>query len=480
MAQRRSAPFRDLESPRKEKGHRPSDREGKLRRCKSKTLLIALGWLLALGVVVLMLHNESGGTTQHRLVERYSVVIDAGSTGSRIHVYTFSVGGKPGEVVLSDELFEHLKPGLSSYAGNPSAAANSLRSLLDKAVAHIPLEARATTRLFLGATAGLRLLQGSQSSDILAAVIVVLQSYPFVVDGVEVMDGSTEAQFAFVALNYLLGVLDSTPASIVDLGGGSVQVAHALDAHYDEHHPLATKYVADVDVPGSKLSLYTHSYLGFGLNAARAKMLRAGGAPACVPFGYMGAMDYEGAKLAVSSAAQAGAASFEKCAAAIAATLSLSAPCGAPAAQCSFDGAWRGGAGRVGGNVHLMSYLVERIEQANAAIFLEGDAAAAPGTEKGIASLQMLESAGRDICSLSFAELGAAKRYAHAFVGAGGSDGADAPFFCADLAFIHVLLARGLGIGEREALTLVKKLSYAGKPVEATWSLGAAIRSLAA
>ena len=315
MAQQRfrtdaSTPFRDLESPGKAKGHRSSGRKGTLRRCKSKTLLIALGWLLALGIVVLMLHKEAPRAAHRRFVERYSIVIDAGSTGSRIHVYTFAIG-TPDDVVLSDELFEHLKPGLSSYAGNPTAAANSLRPLLDKAVAHIPLEARATTRLFLGATAGLRLLQGSQSSDILAAVRVALQSYPFVVDGVEVMDGSTEAQYAFVALNYLLGVLGSTPASIVDLGGGSVQVAHALAAHYDEHHPLATKYVTDVDVPGSKLSLYAHSYLGFGLNAVRAKMLRAGGAPACVPSGYTGVMDYEGAKLAVSSAAQVGAASFE-------------------------------------------------------------------------------------------------------------------------------------------------------------------------
>lgn len=39
----------------------------------------------------------------------YSVVIDAGSTGSRVHVYEF--GQTPAGMELKDELFEQLKPG---------------------------------------------------------------------------------------------------------------------------------------------------------------------------------------------------------------------------------------------------------------------------------------------------------------------------------------------------------------------------------
>ena len=44
----------------------------------------------------------------------YAIVFDAGSTGSRIHVYKFT--RKNGHLELLFELFEQIKPGLSSFA----------------------------------------------------------------------------------------------------------------------------------------------------------------------------------------------------------------------------------------------------------------------------------------------------------------------------------------------------------------------------
>ena len=44
----------------------------------------------------------------------YAIVFDAGSTGSRIHVYKFT--REEGKLKLLFELFEQVKPGLSSYA----------------------------------------------------------------------------------------------------------------------------------------------------------------------------------------------------------------------------------------------------------------------------------------------------------------------------------------------------------------------------
>jgi len=136
-------------------------------------------------------------------------MIDAGSTGSRIHVYKFhNCFAAP---TLEHETFEQIKPGLSSYAGNPQRAAESLDALLDIAVAEIPTEFQTCTPLAVKATAGLRLLGEDQSLAILDAVEKrIHEKYPFPLpqkDGVIIMEGKDEGVYAWITTNYLLGML---------------------------------------------------------------------------------------------------------------------------------------------------------------------------------------------------------------------------------------------------------------------------------
>lgn len=50
---------------------------------------------------------------------QYAVVIDAGSTGSRVIAYEFHNGYLDGRLVLDKELFIETKPGLSFYHAEP-------------------------------------------------------------------------------------------------------------------------------------------------------------------------------------------------------------------------------------------------------------------------------------------------------------------------------------------------------------------------
>src|SRR5271154_4686197 len=130
---------------------------------------------------------------------QYALMIDAGSTGSRIHVYKFhNCFEAP---TLEHETFEQIKPGLSSYANSPEKAAESLDELLDIAVAEIPKELQSCTPLAIKATAGLRLLGEAQSRAILDAVAKRIHSkYPFPLpmeDGVNIMDGKDEGVYAW-------------------------------------------------------------------------------------------------------------------------------------------------------------------------------------------------------------------------------------------------------------------------------------------
>ena len=91
---------------------------------------------------------------------RYGIMLDAGSTGSRVHVYHFTYCPEaPGRPLLQGEVFEKVTPGLSHYAASPADAAASLAPLLDTAQRSIPRHLWASTPIALRATAGLRLLK---------------------------------------------------------------------------------------------------------------------------------------------------------------------------------------------------------------------------------------------------------------------------------------------------------------------------------
>lgn len=160
-------------------------------------------------------------------------MFDAGSTGSRVHVFKFATAREG--LVLHSDTFEQLKPGLgdAGWSSEPERAAASLKPLLDKAIEAVPASHQASTPVEVRATAGLRLLPGSTADHILEEVEKLLAASPFMVneDAVSIMDGSDEGAYAWLTLNYLLGKTGKPMEKLVgaiDLGGGSVQQAFAV------------------------------------------------------------------------------------------------------------------------------------------------------------------------------------------------------------------------------------------------------------
>ncbi|PON33459.1 Nucleoside phosphatase [Parasponia andersonii] len=100
---------------------------------------------------------------------RYGIVIDGGSTGSRIHVFGFDVEGQ-------DPVFDfgngglvsmRVNPGLSAYSDDPKALGDSLKELLEFGKGRVPRELWRETEIRLMATAGLRLLDPAVQDRIL-------------------------------------------------------------------------------------------------------------------------------------------------------------------------------------------------------------------------------------------------------------------------------------------------------------------------
>lgn len=198
--------------------------------------------------------------------KQYGAIIDAGSTGSRILAFEFHKAYLDGRLMLDNELFRELKPGLSSLT--PEKGAQQITQLLKEAKDFIPASYRSKTPLALKATAGLRLLGAAKSEEILEAVRAVFAQSGFLVNdhSVEIMDGTDEGIFSWFTVNYLSNRLTSrNTAAALDLGGGSTQVTYELN----EDLPSYKDFIHAVPIFNSELNVFTHSYLGLGLMALR-------------------------------------------------------------------------------------------------------------------------------------------------------------------------------------------------------------------
>lgn len=207
----------------------------------------------------------------------FVIMIDAGSTGSRVHIYEFNTCQTP--PVLVQETFEMLKPGLSSFDTDTVGAATSLDPLLALAMKTVPVAQQGCTPVAVKATAGLRLLGEEKANNILVEVRRHLQEdFPFAVvdgDGISIMDGKDEGVYAWITTNYLLGNIGSSEklptAAVFDLGGGSTQIVFEPEFTHDETMTDGDhKY--KMTFGNRDFILYQYSHLGYGLMQGRHKI----------------------------------------------------------------------------------------------------------------------------------------------------------------------------------------------------------------
>ncbi|KAL1878069.1 hypothetical protein VTK73DRAFT_8120 [Phialemonium thermophilum] len=226
--------------------------------------------------------------SKEKPIVQYVMMIDAGSTGSRIHIYKFNNCFASPE--LESEVFKQTKKiegqssGLSAYADDPEAAAKSLDVLMEEAMKVVPDKLKACSPVAVKATAGLRLIGPEKSQKILDAVRRHLETnYPFPVvskeeNGVAIMDGSDEGVFAWITTNYLLGKIGgpdhSETAAVLDLGGGSTQIVFEPTFKELPGGGMPEKLAEGdhkykLQFGGRNFILYQHSHLGYGLMSAR-------------------------------------------------------------------------------------------------------------------------------------------------------------------------------------------------------------------
>ena len=390
----------------------------------------------------------------NRFTSKYAIVFDAGSTGSRVHVYEFRFCGTK-LLNLVDEVFEQTKPGLSAYPENPEEAVESLVPLLRKSWRRVPRDLRRCTPIVLKATAGLRLLPSEKAAGILGSVKDWLDDQPFHMprsasgfpsEPVSVIEGSEEAVSAWISVNFLQGHIGperieksvhNETSVVLEMGGGSSQIV------FDQKETTASQFpngVVEMNFFGRSFQLYQHSFLGYGLMEAR-KVVKTFFVDSkatefsCYPRGHE--ETFMDAKLVGNSAGFAAChdiineALFKK----ENGTVCEKAP-------CSFNGVHQP---KLPENapIYALSYINDRAE------ILKLD---------GIAGFTLSEFKKRSevICSASKANEIAFESN---------------PAICLDLAFIYVLLHEGYGIP-------VTRTIHSGRTInsyETGWTLGSAL-----
>ncbi|KAM9819269.1 ectonucleoside triphosphate diphosphohydrolase 7-like isoform 2-T2 [Syngnathus typhle] len=251
----------------------------------------------------------------------YGVVVDCGSSGSRVFVYYWPPhNGNPHTLLDIRQMrdldrqpvVKKIKPGISSLATSPSSASDYLHPLLSFAAAHVPRGKHKETPLYILCTAGMRLLPDSQQAAILDDLVsdVPLDfDFLFSRSHAEVISGKQEGVYAWIGINFVLGRFDHAdnedgaaaaaavevstnsqhqrPISrrrtvgIMDMGGASLQIAYEVPGAVTFRSPQeeeAAKSVlaefnlgCDVERTQHVYRVYVTTFLGFGGNMARQR-----------------------------------------------------------------------------------------------------------------------------------------------------------------------------------------------------------------
>ena len=213
----------------------------------------------------------------------YVAVIDAGSSGTRLAVY--SPISRDQLTVMRIMKSSPNSPGLSSFAADPeNAGPKAIDPLLQQLSAYLAKQGinASDVPVALLATAGMRLVREQDplaASAILASTGQSLSASAHPVLANKILPGSKEALFAWVDANAQAGSLDEPAPNVgtAEIGGASAQVA------FLSSKPRGPG-VVKARVGGRTLPVVAVSYLGLGADQARdtMKSVTRGGLP-CFP-----------------------------------------------------------------------------------------------------------------------------------------------------------------------------------------------------
>lgn len=201
-------------------------------------------------------------------------VVDMGSTGSRLHVYSYQLNKQNAPDAIREVLVNKVQPGIASVdIKNVNSYLNSLFSTTP--AQNIPV--------YVYATAGMRLLSQPKQQLYYQSLKTWFSSQTaWVLQDAKTISGKQEGILGWLAANYQLGTLQSEDKPLVgvmDMGGGSVQIA------FPTEHPenVDSRDMVQFKIYNRQVTLFVHSFLGLGQTEVSHHYLNA---EHCFPYDY--------------------------------------------------------------------------------------------------------------------------------------------------------------------------------------------------
>ncbi|KAJ7058785.1 nucleoside phosphatase GDA1/CD39 [Mycena amicta] len=165
---------------------------------------------------------------------QYAVILDAGSTGTRLHIHNFTSSDSDSPAYLSTTFWQ--SPAnfpLYHYGGRPLEAAESLKPFIEKAMAVVPAAQHSCTPIFLRASYTLRFHRSPKPENIMQAVeawLRVEENSPFRLpdQAVDIMDPLDDTMYSWIAMNHLLGGGAEADVALLVLSRANSRIAFAL------------------------------------------------------------------------------------------------------------------------------------------------------------------------------------------------------------------------------------------------------------
>lgn len=204
-------------------------------------------------------------------IHNCQIVVDAGSSGTRMHFYYFDKDENSNPINIKELQTNKIEPGFADL--QPEEVANYLVKLMS------PIHGNNTSVHFY-ATAGMRLLPEEKQQELFAKAHEWFAENPEwnLIDA-RTISGAEEGVFGWLGLYHSLGDVSFELPGFIEIGGASLQVVFPIS----NYTGINRDNIYTVNVKGRRLNLFAHSFLGMGANKIKEKFSNY---ESCYPVGF--------------------------------------------------------------------------------------------------------------------------------------------------------------------------------------------------